>query len=337
MTSELWLDTMPARFGFFGWKSNNARIALASVFVALSLALFSLPSQADVCQRKLLPLEGNWHDYRQGEFIVQYTVAGEHALQAPTDTQTTGVPDVVADATTQLMAMHDMLKHLGFQLPLESQRYHGQGASHILVRFRKMDGLNGRAFDEVRRLPSGECVLIIELTNRYRTGNLTPAHELFHQVQNGYAPFKRPWFYEGTARWAETILGKESVAADPYPMSEADRRSFWAKSYAAVPTWYGLLKQCDRNPTDVAIPDDLRNLRYRDGRPVISDADILGHSFIRQVLEELATLGDRISNKEGINPHRWPEKTQRDSRFDSEMWHVVLQVGNSCLPRTPND
>src|SRR5690606_39577266 len=100
--------------------------------------------------------------------------------------------------------MREMLKLLGFQQPLESPRYLTQGASHILVRFREMEKSNGRAFDEVRRLPSGECVLIIEVTSRYRSGNFTPAHELFHQIQNGYTTFKQPWFYEGTARWSES-------------------------------------------------------------------------------------------------------------------------------------
>jgi len=137
-------------------RMGNGRTGLVSVFVSLWLLLSSFPSEAEVCQRKLQPLDGEWHVYRQDEFILQFTVAGEHALQAPTDSEATGVPDVVADTATQLRAMREMLKHLGFQLPLDSRRYQGQGASHILVRFRKMEGLNGRAFDEVRRLPSGE-------------------------------------------------------------------------------------------------------------------------------------------------------------------------------------
>lgn len=317
-------------------NNKGVRTGLTSALVALSLFLFSLPSWAEICQRKLQPLEGEWRDYRQGDFIVQYTVTGEHALRSPTDTQATGVPDAVADAATQLVAMSGMLKHLGFQLPFESRRYKGQSASHLLVRFRKMDGLNGRAFDEVRRLPSGECVLIIEVTNRYRTGNLTPAHELFHQMQNGYTPFKRPWFYEGTARWAETILGATSIVARPPPANEVNRRAFWGQSYAAVSTWYGLIERCDRNPAEVTIPDHLRALRYRDGRAVIVDADIPGHTFIQLALEELGSLSDRVSLDEGLDPHRWPEKMQRESRFDSEMWRTVLQASGCLLTRSLN-
>lgn len=313
---------------------SNVSSRLASVLVALWLLLFGLPSVAEVCQHKLQPLDGEWHDYRQDEFVLQFSVAGEHALQAPImDTEATGVPDVVADAATQLVAMREMLRHLRFQPPLESARYQGQGANHILVRFRKMAGLNGRAFDEVRRMPSGECVLIIEVTNRYRTGNLTPAHELFHQVQNGYAPFKRPWFYEGTARWAETILGKKPVAPRRPPANEAERRILWAQSYAAVASWHGLIDRCDRYLTEVSVPDPLRVLRYRDGRPVMVDADIPGHAFIRHVLEELTQSGERISREQKLDPHHWPEKMQRDSRFDGEIWNAVLQVEEklSCI------
>lgn len=92
-----------------------------------------------------------------------------------------------------------------------------------------------------------------------------------------------------------------------------------------------MIDRCDKNPAEVAIPDHLRALRYRDGRPVIVDADIPGHTFIRQVLEELAKLSDRVSQEERVNPHRWPEKMQRDSRFDSEMWGAVMQAGRCEL------
>lgn len=308
-------------------KGVSVRIGLLSIVVGLSLTLLSLPSLANVCQTKLKPLEGEWEDHREDEFIIQYAIAGKHALQETQDTAASGLPDVIADAATQLVAMREMLKLLGFQQPLESPRYLTQGASHILVRFREMEKSNGRAFDEVRRLPSGECVLIIEVTSRYRSGNFTPAHELFHQIQNGYTTFKQPWFYEGTARWSESVLGKQRVFARPYPMSEPDLRHFFTQSYAAASGWYGLIKRCDKNPVKVEIPASLDNLKYRDGRPVIADSDIQGHALIREVLEGLGKLADQVSQDEGVNRYRWPEKMQRDTRFNNEMWRVVSQTG----------
>ena len=303
-------------------KGFSKRMRVAGFF-ALSFVLFSIQGHAAICRFDLPSLEGEWQEYREGEFIAQYSLAGRHALKNPIDSQVSGVPDVVADALAQLVVMRELLKQMKFQLPLESSRYQGQGASHIVVRFRKLHYLNGQAFDEVRRLPSGECVLIIDLDSRYSSGNLTPAHELFHQVQNGYAPFKRPWFYEGTARWSETILGKSAVVARPIPDNAADTKLFWEQSYAAASVWYGLIERCNQQSAKVAVPDHLRAQRYRSGRPVILDDDIPGHDFIRQVLEELSKLGDRVTQTEGLKPYRWPESTQRDPRYDEQMWAAI--------------
>lgn len=196
--------------------------------------------------------------------------------------------------------MREMLALLGFQLPLESSRYRERGASHILIRFRNLSRLNGRAFDEVRRLPTGECVLIIEITSGYRSGNLTPAHEFFHQVQNGYTPFKRPWFYEGTARWSETILGKTVIAPRAPPADKTGLQALWSQSYSAVSVWYGLVERCSRQPTEIKVPEHLYALHYRDGRPVFLDQLVPGHDYIRQVLENLERLGEQITHDQGL-------------------------------------
>ncbi|MDY0071488.1 MAG: hypothetical protein RBR77_02420 [Thauera sp.] len=291
----------------------------------------SLAAHGADCLQPLPALRGEWREHRSSEFILQYALTGEHALQNTDDALASDVPDVVADAAIQLMAMRDMLQYLHFRPPLASPRYRRQGASHILVRFRRLQGINGRAFDEVRRLPSGECVLIIELDSHYRSGNLTPAHEFFHQVQNGYTPFKQPWFYEGTARWAETILGKSRVAAKQLPKNTADLQFFWQQSYAALPVWYALIEHCGVQPAKVKVPGKLRNLRYRNGSLVVKDDEIPGHALIVQVMEALEELGKRVTGRENLMPHHWPERTQREARFAPDMWKAVLS-SVSCQP-----
>lgn len=231
--------------------------------------------------------------------------------------------------------MREMLALLGFQLPLESSRYRERGASHILIRFRNLSRLNGRAFDEVRRLPTGECVLIIEITSGYRSGNLTPAHEFFHQVQNGYTPFKRPWFYEGTARWSETILGKTVIAPRAPPADKTGLQALWSQSYSAVSVWYGLVERCSRQPTEIKVPEHLYALHYRDGRPVFLDQLVPGHDYIRQVLENLERLGEQITHDQGLISYRWPEKIQRDQRHDAAMWNAVRTTGK-CAGFVPS-
>lgn len=312
---------------FKAGKSRPVVVNLVSVLLVLILSLCSFESLAGSCGRPINVLEGKWAEHRKDEFIVQYANEGKHVLEADTASADDGVPDVVADAVTQLVALREMLSLLGFRLPLDSPRYREQGASHVLLRFRNLQRLNGRAFDEVRRLPTGECVLIIEVTSRYRSGNLTPAHEYFHQVQNGYTPFKRPWFYEGSARWSETILGKSVVAPQAPPEEDSDLQALWSRSYSAVSVWYGLIRLCDRQPSVIDVPDHLRAYRYRDGRPVLLDLQVPGHGYIRQVLESLETLGDQVTREQGLIRHRWPEKAQRDHRHDAAIWNTVRTTG----------
>lgn len=305
------------------------------IIIAFVLVLLGLPVQAAVCPHKVYPLQGEWIEYRQDEFIVQYARAGEHSLHDLSDINESGLPDVIADAVTQLIAMREMMRLLGFQLPLDSPRYQAQGATHILVRFRNLNRLAGRAFDEVRQLSSGECVLIVEVSSLYRSGNLTPAHEFFHQVQNGYTPFKRPWFYEGTARWAETILGEQKVYVRPLTDSVTNVQAIWSKSYDAVSTWYGLIGACDNQKIQVVIPDYILNLRYRSSRKVVQDVIIPGHRYIREVLEQLTDVGQRSTHKQGLTQFRWPEKNQRDPNHDKVIWEAALSAGSCHLLSDP--
>lgn len=308
--------------------AHRGKGRLMAGIASIGLWLLCLPVQAADCQRKLRPIEGDWREHRSGEFIFQYTLAGKHALQSPADTVASGVPDMVADVQVQLVAMREMLQSLQFQLPLDSPRYQSQGASHILVRFQKLQG-NGLAFDEVSRLPSGECVLMIQIASHYRSGNLTPAHELFHQVQNGYTMFKRPWFYEGTARWSETLLGRREVNAQPVPADTPDLQALWKQSYSAVGVWHGLIGRCSSASAPPKIPAAVRSLRYRNGQPVMQDSRIPGHDYILRVLEALGTLSDETTATQGLTAHRWPEKVQRDAQHDAAMWRAVQ---NACQP-----
>lgn len=317
-------------------KAMPPRLArLCALLGGLLLAALALPAGAAGCERALGRLEGGWHEYRQDEFVLHYALAGEHALRFPAATRNAGVPDVVVDAALQLVAMREMLTSLAFRLPLDSPRYQSQQASRIVVRFQNLRGMNGRAFDEVRRLPSGECALVLHVGSHYRSGNLTPAHELFHLVQYGYTMFKRPWLLEGTARWAETLLGARPPAAQPVPDDASDLRAFWARSYRAVSVWYGLIERCDRASARVAVPDAVLALRYRSGQPVLRDDQVPGHAFIRHALEAAGALDERVAAREGLAAHRWPEKVQRDARHDAELWDAVLAACGQAPSASP--
>jgi hypothetical protein len=305
---------------------------LSRLSVAVLLLLghigVAFAAQSGECTRKTSTLPGAWLEHRQGEFIYQYTLEGEHALKEPDTVPGKSVPAVVQDAALQMHTTRALFQQLGYQLPLDSARYKGQGATHVLVRFTNIRGM-GQAFDEVSRMPSGECVLGIVLASRLKTGNLSPAHEYFHQIQNGYAPFKRAWFYEGTARWSELILSDRSAALRPVPQSPEQLAQLWQESYSAVSVWNALAEQCDPKGYRLPLSAQWRNLRYSNGDAVVLDDVLPGHGFMLRVLKALGALGERLSPQEGVPPHRWPEALQRDPKHDAAMWQAVQQA---CTP-----
>lgn len=308
--------------------SGILRTVLMTWGLFFSLSFFHLHADASQCSRNIGILPGKWNQHENGVFIFQYSLEGRHALQASAPFNGSHLPSVVADAQLQLETARAVFQMLGFQLPLESPRYTSQGATHILVRFENMRGM-GLAFDEVGRLPSGECVLRIAISNRYKTGNLTPVHEYFHQIQNGYSMFKRPWFYEGAARWSESVLGNRTLVLRPLPSTQDELAALWRESYSAVTLWNALGHYCVDGGGHVALSEALRKRSYSNGEPVVLDDLLLGHRFMLRVLRALGELSDRVTPEEGVLQHRWPEALQRDAKHDAAMWQAVMQA---CKP-----
>lgn len=302
-----------------------AVIMLKLIFKILSI-LLCLPGLVMACQ-PLQALPGDWQEHRLGDFVFQYSLSGKHALRNQSDSVGTGLPDVVSDAKTQILAARELLNQLGFQFPLNSRRYRTFGVEKIFVQFRSLEGkLNGRSISTPYRLPSGECVLVIYISNKYETGNYTPIHELFHQVQNGYTMLMQNWFYEGLARWSRTIMDDNSVSPDSVPDTEAALQDLWGKSYRAVNAWYGLFLHCDLSSGQVQMPEKLRELRYRNGKRVVRDNLVPGHFFVLRVLQELDALSLEISAQEQLDPYQWPKIKKRDKRYDRAIWQAVMRV-----------
>lgn len=297
-------------------------------FIFLMLFLFK-PAYAalEKCQQGFSSA-GGWEEYRKDEFIIQYKLNGRHALPSPSFDKSS-TPLRVLDVATQLLAMRNTLRSLGYQDPLSSPRYREQGATHILVRIRHLERSSGLAFDEVRRLPSGECVLLLYIRNNLDVTNLTPAHEYFHLVQYGYTPFKRGWFLEGMARWAETILGRREFGISEVPSTPEGLSRFFAQSYGAVRVWNQLIQHCTKEDASVLFPEELFLLRYSNGRRVLENDMVLGAMFMRQVLEALFELDEQISLRDGLQRYYWPERVQRSQHYDHEIWSAVMQV---CRP-----
>ena len=278
------------------------------------------------CDRSTADIGEGWVEYRSGEFLYQYALRGIHAINVEEVEPT--VPRIVLDVDVQLQAAKHIFQTLGYRGPLQSDRYRSQKVTVIVVRFMNLRGM-GLAFDEVARTKDGECALFIHLSNGIKTGNVTPAHEYFHQIQNGYAPFKRTWFYEGTARWSESVLAQRDVQVRPLPQTPDELSQLWQESYSAFSAWNALAEQCDANGHRMPLTAQWRNLRYSNGQAVVLDDVLPGHGFMLRVLKALGALGERLSPHEGVLPHRWPEALQRDPKHDAAMWQAVQQA---CRP-----
>ena len=310
------------------------KLLLWVLLIGLPLAVHA---NDEKCSRRTTVLEGDWEYVRSDEFIFAYTLTGPHSVGPGKALGDSGPPAVVVDAAAQLSVARRLLMKLGFQLPLESLRYRAQGASNILVRFQNIKA-NGLAFDEVSRFPSGECVLTMVLSNRYVTGGVTPVHEYFHLVQNGYAMFKRSWYYEGLARWAESSLARRDLHMRP-PVGVSALESLWSESYSAETAWNSIIRACAPIAVAPDAYDFAADVRYSDGRQVVGDRTWLGVDFVRMFLEGLSRRSRLVSNEMNLPSTDWPEIVQRDTRFDPYIWQAVeeacSQSGGVLAPANP--
>ena len=259
------------------------------------------------------------------EFRIRYTLSGPDALLRQADINDNDVPDVIDDLATQLTAAREFYgETLGLRHPLDQPRYRLASAIEVLVRKMRTNGL---AYDEVNRLPlrQSDCVLTIELSSDLRVDrNLSPAHELFHLYQYGYAMFKRPWYLEGMARWMESAF----VAPMPRPASEASNlgcEELASRSYDAADYWRALARQSGT----VRYPLSLRSRAYVSGRSVIAVSKLPGGGAVRPILEALETASAVTAAREGVQMYSVPEAVQRSPRFDATICEAVEGLANA--------
>lgn len=153
--------------------------------------------------------------YKMGKIRVFYNTTGKHSIE-PTDNNQNQIPDQVEDIAKQTWVAYKLFVNtLNFPDPLQSERY--QQASFIDVNLLAKESINqnGVAYDGLQNfrramdeLGTKTITFDVATTVNPRT-NITPAHELFHLIQNGATYFKNRWYTEGMARWAEHALEKD--------------------------------------------------------------------------------------------------------------------------------
>lgn len=305
---------------------KRLNVLFYSIFLLCILAASSASAQ-NQCQYANKGKLDSAFVYHRDEFSIYYDLEGASALLHQQDVNSNQIPDVVEDMMTQLIVSRRLLTDvLGYKHPLDQPRF--EGVSRIRVRLVNMESDHGLAFDEPHRFPdqrtTGSCSLLIKMSHRLDASSYTPAHELFHLYQYGYAPFKTRWFLEGGARWAESLLTNKTLATDSIP-SNLMLNDFFKKSYDAGRVWQTLAMKAD--PVgEFTLPPDIKAMRYLNGATVVADSKLHGHAFVKSVMEQFADYGLQVSGQLGIDPYHWGEQLQKSNQFDRDLWQIVLNL-----------
>ncbi len=257
------------------------------------------------------------------EFRIRYTLNGPDAPVDRDDANHNGIPDVIENIGIQLVIARAVYRDLlGLRPPLDQPRYAQAHGIDVLVR--RMNGVNGLSYDEVTRRgagsPSSACALTISLTNDLRFDrNPSPAHELFHLYQYGYALFKRAWYLEGMARWIESaFVGPSGPAASGAPSGTCSDVA--TRSYDAADFWRALAQ---RTGGTIRYPAVLRGQTYVDGRPVLEVPVFPGGGAIRPWLEALDRASGTVAARDALPRYAVPEAVQKSPRYDGTICQAV--------------
>lgn len=288
----------------------------------------------------LLPRSGTAAEVHQhGRLRVHYETTGPHAAD-PRDENQNRIPDQVEDILIQTRGAWLLwMDTLDFPDPFHSPRY--QTAAFLDIHLRSKDTLkaNGIAYDELQRFrkpgdpPGTLSISFAVATSVDPRQNLTPAHELFHLIQNGATFFKNRWFTEGTARWSEKGLGQGALGTGlrgVWPPTPATLERLDGMAYdACAQFWEPWLLSFDTPDTLPAdrLPPELTALRYTDGSPVLKDHQLHGWPIVRRLLQELARADDTAHTERHLT--QWTEEEQRSPQNTTHILSALKSLTSS--------
>ena len=261
--------------------------------------------------------------YQQGIFTLYYTTVGDDALSDARRQNAHAPPLRIVDIARQLQAAQQFyVKDLQLRSPLKQPIF--QRAKQISVFILDLKG-NGRAFDKVAHETFADgkptpCGLKIMLSNRLDpTKNPTPAHELFHLYQYGYALFKQRWYLEGMAKWMETVFKPDepvSIAMN----APIDCTAWYSQSYNAAIFWQGIANHYSN------IPVTLGPMTYSNQQPVFKKSVFNGGAMAASLLTALSQQSRRLTQQYQRPMREWSEKQQHQPQDNETICRVVNQL-----------
>ena len=257
------------------------------------------------------------HVYVLNDFRLFYTLKGKHALYDISDKDKSGIPDIVENTAIQLDAANSLFSEIfHFTKPANNTRYNNKlDVIDVHFLFSNSKGSSGDALItyrykkvKVRKLPS----LSILISSKIKTGNLTPAHELFHAYQNGYTMFKNRWYTEGTARWVEHAFNKGIGKQQLLPATEKLLEQLLNATYDAEYFWNRIVFLCSKNSIQYELTPKLKQSRYISSlERVIQANKFNGYRFILSFYQQLSQIDERVSMERGLDRYHWKEYEQR--------------------------
>ena len=252
-------------------------------------------------------------------FRLFYDVSGQHALKHQADKNHNDVPDIIENTALQLQVFHDILnQELGFMTPFESSRYRNK-LQTIDIHFLKSKnrGSSGDAlvryhYQKVKVATAQS--LSIKLSSALTTGNLTPAHELFHAYANGYTLFKNRWLTEGTARWSEYILRKGGGPEKHLPVTYEELKDITEQTYETQYFWNKLSSVCTVSNSTFK-SSQWNALEYiGSSTKVLLDDLIIGSDFIKALFVNLSLQDAQAAIDLGLPRYDWKEQQQKSKK-----------------------
>lgn len=320
------------------------KILLSTFLFTISTASFS----ASVCTNDTNPYNNLERLYKAGKTRVFYSTnpASPDNIPIKTDVNKNSIPDYVENVALQANTAAEVFSHVGFIHPLESKRYKNV-VSYVDIHLVNQSG--GVAYEIPSRMinrsdSENKCALKIVLSNNL--GDFPGeywsivSHELFHLYQYGYSQFKRGWYGEATANWAERAIragGHKPVAApNLLPSTQALlQTNVYDVHYNGL--WSRLAELYEKNNGIMGLPSTILNVKYTDGSKVVKDDRLSAYVFMAKFMDNLRIESERISYQNNWDPYAWGSNKSLESNNPIILKVIQMTMHQSGMNKTAEE
>lgn len=254
--------------------------------------------------------------YTISNFKIFYTLYGDNKLPTynQVDDNHNNIPDYIELIGKQLEESRRLFHSMNYINPLESKRYKSK-AYFITVSIVTMKN-KGTTYDGINKakknnLERSKPSLAMKISNTLSPNSLTPLHEYFHLIQNGYTMFKNRWYTEGTARWSESLLKSGVGKHKRLPQSNYELNTILSQTYKTSYMWNRLTHLVDKNSCQSV---------------ALGNHRICGTEFMKSFLENLMRYDKLVSREMRYCRYNWKEKDQKSSKNNKYILMALIDT-----------